>query len=100
MIWTIIIAVAFAVARFVVPVEGKISHDDVFKDLAHLFVGGCFGAAILATANRRRLGQWLSNIDVLYEVAEAKFHREALQLWVVAIGLTVLEIVAFVVRKI
>lgn len=66
------VAVTFGVLRFVVPVEGKIDHADVFKDLAHLFVGGCFGAAIYARS------EW--------------------RLWAIAVGLTVLEVVAFFVR--
>lgn len=34
------------ILRFVLPVHG-VNHDDIFKDVAHLFVGGLFGAWLL-----------------------------------------------------
>lgn len=48
MILTILAAIALAVGRlFVSPSPGKPSRVDVYKDFAHLFVGGLFVAAIL-----------------------------------------------------
>lgn len=66
-------AAIFGILRFTLPVEGRIEHADIFKDLAHVFVGGLFGAAIAKNNDRC--------------------------LWIVAVGLTVLEVVAFIVRK-
>ena len=64
------IVLAFAVARFLVPaVPIDLAVTGVFKDFAHLFVGGLFGA-------------WL-----------ATWERKYLLL---AVGLTVVEVVAFV----
>lgn len=69
----LVIAVGFAVARFLVPVEGKINNKDIFKDTAHLFVGFAFGCAYHAWSD------W--------------------ELWAIPIALTVVEVIAFVVRK-
>ncbi len=85
-LFLLLVAIAFGVARFIVPVEGRIDHADIFKDLAHVFVGGCFGAAIQATASNsnKKLGQAI--FDAAY-------------LWAIAIGLTILEVVAFLARR-
>ncbi len=64
------VCILFGGLRFVVPVSG-IHAADTFKDAAHVFVGGLFGAAI---ATRRR------------------------DLWAMAVGLTLVEIVAALVR--
>lgn len=66
------VAIVFGVLRFVLPVEGKINKADIYKDLAHLFVGGVFGAG-LGTG-------------------------EAGYFWIAGV-LSVLEVVAFNVRK-
>lgn len=69
----VFVTLVFGLLRFTLPVEGKINKKDIFKNLAHLWVGGLFGAAIALQTT------W--------------------ELWVLAIGLTVLEVVAFLVRK-
>lgn len=66
------IAVVFGILRFVLPVEGVVNKRDVFKDLAHIFVGVLFGLAMA-------------------------FNE--LAWWLLPIALTALEVVAFVVRK-
>jgi hypothetical protein len=58
--------------RFILPVSGQVVKADIYKDCAHLFVGGLFGAA-LATGD--------------------------MEYWIMAVGLTLLEVVAFVVRR-
>ncbi len=68
----LMIAAVFGVLRFVVPVAGAINNADVFKDFAHLFVGFAFGYA----ATKKR---W--------------------ELWAIPSVLTVVEVVAFFVRK-
>ena len=69
--WIILaVAIAFGVARFIVPVEG-IAKEDIFKDMAHLVVGGMFGYAV----GKKR---W--------------------ELWAIAVGLTLVEVIAFIVR--
>lgn len=65
-------SVAVAAMRFALPPHG-LNADDVFKDTAHLFVGGLFGAALVAT----------------FQSVKAKW------LWILAGGLTVTEVVAF-----
>ena len=68
----LLITIGFGIARFIVPVEGKINKRDIFKDMAHLFVGFVFGYAANGS-------DW--------------------EPWALAVGLTVLEVVAFLVRK-
>lgn len=67
------VAAIFGVLRFIVPVEGRIEQADVFKDLAHIFVGFAFGYAAYA--------------------------RNRWELWAIPAALTVLEVVAFFVRS-
>ena len=84
--WLLVpIALGFAVARFALP-SHDLHGDDVFKDLAHVFVGGLFGGAIVATLRG-------------CPVQDDKPHicLEAL-LWVLAISLTVLEVLAAVFK--
>lgn len=69
----LVIAVGFGIARFVVPVKGEIVKADFFKDFAHLYVGFLFGYAAYAE------NEW--------------------QLWAMPIGLTVVEVIAFVTRR-
>ena len=57
---------AFAALRLLLPSHG-LSPQDTFKDLAHVYVGGLFGAAI---GTRRK------------------------SLWAMALGLTAVEVVA------
>lgn len=66
------VSVVFGVARFIVPVEGKIIKGDIYKDMAHLWVGGLIGAAI-ASQDKAIAG--------------------------LAIALTMLEVVAFLIRR-
>ncbi len=86
---------------------GEINHSDIFKDLAHVFVGGLFGAAIRATIEARTLFglKWDCTCnakpflcaDIKKASDEADF--ACVYLWTLAIGLTLLEVVAFLVRK-
>jgi hypothetical protein len=68
----IYLALLVSILRFTLPVTGQINKQDIYKDLAHLFVGGVFGSAI-ETKDR-----WL---------------------WIIAGSLTVLEVIAFIIRK-
>jgi len=84
----LLVAIGFGVARFIVPVTGDVNHADIFKDLAHVFVGGLFGAAIKGTARNRQ-------DDFPLTAAFAAEWR----LWAMAWGLTILEVAAFFIRK-
>lgn len=77
------ISALFAVARFVVPVEGRIEPADIFKDVAHIWVGVLFGVAG-AISMLRRNSEW----------KDYKYNW-----WVLPIGLTIIEVIAFFVRK-
>lgn len=88
-----LITLGFAIARFIVPVEGKIAHEDIFKDAAHLWVGFLFGAAAF---NREKwpyrtllTGEKLDNLNRSYRF----------WWWVLPVGLTAVEVLAFFVRK-
>lgn len=87
--WIILlVAIGFGIARFLVPVTGGINHADIFKDAAHLFVGGCFGAAIKGSIER-----FLSGMRFWSAI------RYEWKLWAIAWGLTAIEVVAFILRK-
>lgn len=75
-----LIALAFGVARFVVPVEGTIVRQDIFKDLAHVFVGFAFGWAFYTPEQFRLWGFGGVN-------------------WIIPAILTLVEVIAFVVRQ-
>lgn len=77
------VTIVFSVARFFVPITGQINHADLFKDLAHLFVGLLFGYALATTINKPRF---------YCERLSAKPY------WFLAISLTILEVIAFLVR--
>jgi hypothetical protein len=85
MIYVLILTIAFGIGRFLMPASGQIHPDDLFKDACHLFVGGLFGAAILATVVRDS-----------YTMLSTSVCRN---LWILAIGLTVLEVIAFLIFK-
>jgi hypothetical protein len=86
--WLVILAcIIFGYMRLTMNVVSEIHHEDIFKDLAHLFVGGLFGAAILATE---------------YKVScpmEPSFRADTKDYWLLAVGMTILEVVAFVIHK-
>lgn len=115
MTWILlIVCTGFAIVRFYVPVHG-INNADVFKDMAHLFVGGLFGAAIYATVAAWRISADIEQLeqldhtnsdytqavrDYILILVAAHVHAKtmATQLWVMAVGLTVVEVVAFFTR--
>ena len=71
MVYSVVaLAVVFGVLRFVLPVSGGVNKADIYKDLAHVFVGFAFG---VGTGNSVAM--------------------------VVAVALTILEVIAFFVRK-
>ncbi len=66
------IAVVFGFLRFILPSTGQVHKEDIFKDFAHIFVGGLFGAAF---------------------VTNSAFY------WYWSIGLSLLELIAFLRSK-
>ncbi len=90
------VSLVFAIARFIVPVEGTINHADIFKDMAHIWVGVLFGVAVAVSVFKV---QWpyknLLSSDEL--TAWSKAWRSGF--WILAIGLTAIEVVAFFARK-
>jgi len=90
----VVACVAFGIARLSMPVVSEIHHDDIFKDAAHLFVGGLFGACGMAYSVRHLLK--FSPVDTWLAVVILKTARLYLCL---AVGMTILEVVAFVIHK-
>lgn len=84
--WLLLIVASgiVGVLRFTIPQPG-VSMDaaTVYKDLAHLFVGGLFGACILALVDRRKVWDY----DDLRDAA--------ILLGGLAFLLTVFEVIAF-----
>lgn len=70
MIW-IFLAFTIAIVRIIMPAHG-IQSQDIFKDIAHLYVGGLFGA-------------WFAT--------KKKCYRD------VALALTALEVIAFLIKS-
>lgn len=70
MYFLVFATIVFGILRFVLPASGEINQADIYKDCAHLFVGGLFGAY---------------------------FASKRLPYLLLALALTVLEVVAFFV---
>lgn len=80
------ITMTFAFLRFVVPVSGKLNKRDVYKNLAHIWVGILLGIAIASTGVAFNAAGWPTfDFNGWY--------------WGLAIGLTAVEVVAFIVRR-
>ncbi len=60
---TILLCIIFAVLRFALPSAG-LNSNDIFKDLAHIFVGTLLGAALCGV----RRGGWLFGAMVVVEL--------------------------------
>ena len=91
-----VVTVIFAVLRMVLPSSGHVNHDDIFKDLAHLYVGGMFGAAIAWTyvavvpSRIRQFSPTYSEAIAVVDFRE-RAATYAVVFWVIAIVLCVVE---------
>ncbi len=85
------ISLGFGIARFIVPFEGAINPADVYKDMAHLFVGFLFGYAVARTQTKHN--------DYTPIDEALSYDGQTLMVWTLAAGLTILEVVAFVARS-
>lgn len=102
-----LLTAAFGIGRFFMPATGQIHNDDIFKDVAHLFVGGLYGAAILATFVHNWLFslKWEACCTVALLVQEmldgicTRVMYTSQGLWALALGLTAVEVVAFLTLK-
>ena len=95
----ILLTLAFAVLRFIVPTRGlDLTVPTVFKDLAHVFVGMLFGALFLGMVMvcvDRRVPGWHKS-DQLVPVDDCV--RLGLFCGILGAGLTVVEVVAALIR--
>lgn len=87
----LLVCVAFGVSRLTMPVVSEVHHEDIYKDAAHIFVGGLFGACAMAYAIAYRMARG----GVFPYYVKCDGHRYLLY----ALSLTVLEIVAFILHK-
>lgn len=67
------ITIAFACLRIILPATGEIHQEDIFKDLAHIWVGVLLGVAITLKK------EWLP--------------------WILLASITVVEILCFIASK-
>lgn len=91
--------IAFGIARFIVPVTGAINKADIFKDMAHIFVGGLFGAAIALIVAFKLLRTLGEAISPSLQAVKQQIQDCCIAVWMLAIGLTILEVVAFFMRQ-
>lgn len=67
----VLVVLGFAVARIALPSHG-LHPEDTFKDLAHLFVGGLFGAAIVIGWTNGQVYWWtaigLTGVETLVAI--------------------------------
>lgn len=88
----ILIAIGFGIARLSMPVVSEVHREDLFKDFAHLFVGGMFGAGLRADYQVWR--------EVYHEYGWLEWLHNRSWLYLgTAIALTVLEVFAFYIHK-
>jgi hypothetical protein len=88
----------FALLRFALPSTGEIHGDDVFKDLAHLWVGGLFGAALALTLTPPPEIDYPANARAS-AIREARRSFWITLLWSLTFAMTVLEAVAFFLTR-
>ncbi len=87
MIFIAAVTLAFAIARFIVPVHG-LDHSDIFKDFAHIWVGILVGGAGMAW--------WFEKKATGAEVYGTP--HTSTKMGFLAVTITVVEVVAFFVR--
>ena len=104
--YVLLFTIAFGVGRFLMPATGQINQEDLFKDASHLFIGGLYGAAILSTVVKLRWRRFLKLLTHVSPVIHAEANAmmsyatyRSNQVWELAIGLTILEIAAFIIFK-
>jgi len=106
--FVLLFTIAFGIGRFLMPATGQINQEDVFKDVSHLFVGGLYGGAILATIVRLHWKRFFATLTMTTVSAEVYARVQGIvqyatyrsrQLWALALGLTLLEVVAFIIFK-
>jgi hypothetical protein len=84
---TCVVCIIFVVLRFTLPFESAIDPTDFFKDAAHIFVGGLFGAGF-------RCNEWWPGAYHEYGWIEWLHNRTWLYLNL-GVFMTVAEVIAF-----
>jgi hypothetical protein len=124
MMFLALVTVVFAVLRlFIVPAR-PLATEDIFKDLAHLWVGGLLMAAAVVTwmilKSLRKLADKCSNESILcfqrgdeekhwlwrdrslaitWAIEQIALPRIVKWFWILGLGLTAVEIIAFAIGK-
>lgn len=111
-ILVILACIGFGIARLMMPTVSEIHREDLFKDFAHLFQGGLYGAALFAFAlrpvMRRALGSWgcelycsraVDLLDTPAHVVDGVLKSAGKRMLVLAVAMTILEIIAFELHK-
>lgn len=92
----ILICIVFAYFRFTMPIVSEIHKEDVFKDVAHLWTGGLYGASFMAFA----LLAWVKTRYGYDNVGVE--HVRYISWFYLALGLIMtfaVEVVAFIIHK-
>lgn len=103
----LIVTIVFATARFIVPVTGKINKSDIFKDMAHIWIGILIGIAWLVVLLRRvveeakRRSRLTGEQNWSWWVVTELLQYTNNAAWYVylAVILTIIEVIAFLVRQ-
>lgn len=66
------LTVAFSILRFLIPDSGQVASEDVFKDLAHIWVGFLVG---MAYCNREICWRILPAAIIIVEIVAFFRHR-------------------------
>lgn len=83
---------------FMFPGTGELQRDDIFKDIAHLWVGGLFGAWIFGEV----AAYWIRKTEcfpVPLEDTTSRIERSMWRCGALAVLLTIVEVVAFFLEK-
>ena len=90
MIYILVITAIVGVGRFFVPVSG-LDSADIYKDIAHIWVGILVGAA------------WYAPWEVIDPEEIGRVNKsvgdDKILLFVLALGLTLVEVIAVIVRS-
>lgn len=103
-----LLCIVFGAYRLYLPVVSEIHHEDIFKDMAHLLVGGVFGMSLAfsmvwRTVRRLRdlIAEYSPGSPAVSAITGAKdsFRELGGYFWIMFWVMVVLEVVAFKIHQ-